>query len=166
MKRPERATLECRYHRDSMRIACAPCFEEGIKCSTPRGAAIVAHARALVGHRYTFLGRLPKALDCLGLALVARRAAGIVERVNVRYPHDMSSVDLAAEVRRFADVCEFPQEEVENGSTVIFDFGRAKHVGIATRDGTLIHASKRVGRVVEVSFDERWAARAALCVGA
>jgi len=120
----------------------------------PDAAAIVAAARGCVGTHFRPQGRTPGlALDCVGVVLVAGRAAGVVFRV--------PSYRLGADGEAGLDVGLAPQgctsvAVAEPGDIlVIAPAPGRRHLGVVVPGG-LVHAHAGLGRVVEGPLDPAW----------
>lgn len=131
-----------------------------------RRAAIVAAARGWIGTPYHHQASTRAAgCDCLGLVRgVWREVVGQEPEAAPPYSPDWAEASggetlLAAAARHFV-----PAERVAVGSVVVFRWRAgmpAKHVGIATEPGRLLHAYDSVGRVVETTFSTAWQRRIA-----
>lgn len=120
----------------------------------PRSAAIVAAARACVGTCFRPQGRTPGlALDCVGVALVAARAAGVELDVPVyglggdREPR----LDLALATSGLSAV----DVGCAGDLLVVAPSDGRRHLGIITSRG-IVHAHAGLGRVVEGPCDPAW----------
>ena len=120
----------------------------------PASAAIVAAARACVGTRFRPQGRVPGlALDCVGLALVAARAAGVAVAAPAyalggdREPGlDEALVDAGLTI--VAAPCP-------GDLLVVAPSPGRRHLAIVTDRG-VVHAHAGLGRVVEGPPDAAW----------
>ena len=123
-------------------------------------AAIVAAARGCVGTRFRVQGRVPgHALDCIGVVLVAARAAGANFVVP---PYRLGSdreADLDAALAAHGCVAVTAAEPGD--ILVVAPAAHRRHLGIAVPGG-LVHAHAGLGRVVEGPIDADWAIVAAL----
>ena len=119
-------------------------------CST----AIVAAARRCVGTAFRPQGRvIGIGLDCVGVALIAARAAGTGIEAP-RYTlggdhHDCLDAVLAAQG------CTVVAEAQPGDLLVVAPAAGARHLGVVT-DAGLIHAHAGLGRVVEAPADPAW----------
>lgn len=116
---------------------------------------IVAAVRACVGTRFRPQGRLPGlALDCVGVVLVAAKAAGIDMAAVPAYvmggdrEHEIDDALAAAGC--------FPVGEACAGDIlVIVPALRRRHLAVVTPAG-VVHAHAGLGRVVEGPIDPAW----------
>lgn len=120
--------------------------------------ACIAAARSMLGVRWRHQGRQPWAVDCLGLIVLALRAAGRDVADRTGYGRDPQRDGLSA-----ALAAEFgpPGEWVHGGIAVIQWAGAdlPSHVAILATDGDhwrLIHSYSSPGCVVEHRVDEHW----------
>lgn len=108
-------------------------------------------ARACIDTPFRHQGRVPGVgLDCVGLAVVAARAAGIQVLDNLTYPHNPSDAFLR---HMLVDVngltpCAFDDDQVADLLLLRYS-KRATHVAIRTDSG-LVHATADAGKVVEI----------------
>lgn len=117
-------------------------------------AAIVAAARACVGTRFRPQGRTPGlALDCVGVALVAARAAGVAAVV----PAYRLGGDFEAAVDDFLGRLGCTRRPVGDlgDLLVVAPAPVRRHLAIVTDRG-VVHAHAGVGRVVEAPLDPGW----------
>lgn len=119
---------------------------------------MIAAARGCLGTPFHHQGRLPRVgLDCIGLVVVALRAAGFVVRDRLDYAPRPDGVSLvhALEEHRAARV-----EEIEAGDVLLFRYDhQPQHVALATDGSHLIHAFAPAGRVVETEIGPYWRRR-------
>ena len=118
--------------------------------------AIVAAARACVGTRFRVQGRTPGlGLDCVGVVLVAARAAGIVPASLSAYAlgsdHEADIEPVLAQVG-----CKFVVSALPGDILVIAPSTRQRHLAIVTKAG-VVHAHAGLGRIVEGPVDAGWA---------
>jgi lipoprotein Spr len=125
----------------------------------PQSAAIVAAVRACVGTRFRAQGRLAGVgLDCVGVALIAAAAAGVV----IAVPAYALGGDREAELDRA--IAAAGCRRVANAScgdllTIAPSPGR-RHLAVVT-DRCVVHAHAGLGRVVEGPIDPSWTVLAA-----
>ena len=126
-------------------------------------AAMVAHARSMVGTPFRHRGRSERGVDCLGLVLVSLAAVGVKardERVYGRRPEPEGA-------RLRAELCEHfgdPVAEIAPGCVVTMQWhGRPNHVGIVGEyylgGLSLIHADAASERVIEHRLADPWPRR-------
>jgi len=120
----------------------------------PDAAAIVAAARGCVGTCFRPQGRTPGvALDCIGVVLVAARAAGIAFVVpSYRLGGDSEAgLDAGLALQGCASVAV-----AEPGDILVIApaLGR-RHLGVVVPGG-VVHAHAGLGRVVEGPLDPAW----------
>ena len=131
-----------------------------------RREEIVAAARRWVGTPYRHqASRCQAGCDCLGLVRgVWREVAGAEPEAVPAYSPDWAEARgeetlLAAARRHFV-----PADEVRPGALLLFRWKRgapAKHAGIATGGGRLVHAYDAAGRAVEGRLAPVWSRRLA-----
>lgn len=113
---------------------------------------IVSQARALVGVPWRHMGRDPSGLDCLGLAMLAVRGAGVEVPEPPRYPRTPRGTHLLDGLRQVA-VRVLPIDRHDEGDLLAFATGRfVAHLGVrSVRYGqpAVIHARAMHGGVVE-----------------
>jgi lipoprotein Spr len=120
----------------------------------PRNAAIVAAARACIGTRFRAQGRLPGiGLDCVGVALVAATAAGVVYvppayALGGDHEAALDGLIAAAGCRRVATAAPGDLLAVAPSP------GR-RHLAVVTATG-VVHAHAGLGRVVDGPLDPGW----------
>lgn len=121
--------------------------------------AFVAAARSMLGVKWRHQGRQPWAVDCLGLIVLAMRAAGREVQDREGYPRDPQREGLRDELLR---QCGQPGEWVHGGIALMQWAGAElpSHVGILANSGDewrLIHSySGGNGCAVEHRVDEHW----------
>jgi cell wall-associated NlpC family hydrolase len=116
-------------------------------------------ARACVGTPFRLQGRDPAlGLDCIGLVVVAARAAGLVvpDAQDYLMTDDPQRLDDALASSPFTPV---NGDALQAGDIVRLETaGLPLHLGIVSPE-TLIHADLRFRRVVEHGFDASWRSR-------
>ena len=119
-----------------------------------RDAAVEA-ARAAVGTRFRPQGRIPGlALDCVGLALVAGRAAGVVPAGLPAYALNGEHGDRL-EQTLLALGCKPVAPALPGDLLVVAPTSRQRHLAVVT-DAGVVHAHAGLGRVVEGPLDRAW----------
>lgn len=113
----------------------------------PRGSAIVAAARSLVGTPFRPQGRGTEGLDCVGLVLAAAGAAGIRVEAPDDYVLGGDHSALAAGSLPAAG-CRRLAEALPGDVLLLRAAGGRRHLGIAA-GATWVHADLRLHRVVE-----------------
>ena len=116
---------------------------------------VVAAVRACVGTRFRAQGRTPGlALDCVGVVLVAARAAGMGLPAAPAYA---LGGDHEADIDRVLETCGCTRiEGAEPGDIlVIAPAPRQRHLAVVTPSG-VVHAHAGLGRVVEGPIDPNW----------
>ena len=118
----------------------------------------VAECRSLLGVKWRHQGRQPWAVDCLGLIVLAMRAAGREVQDREGYPRDPQHEGMREELHR---QCGEPGGWVHGGIALMRWPGAdlPSHVGVLATDGDhwrLIHSYSSPGCVVEHRVDEHW----------
>jgi NlpC/P60 family putative phage cell wall peptidase len=119
---------------------------------------MIAAARECLGTPFHHQGRTPGAgLDCIGLLVVAARAAGRVVEDRTDYsrrPDGQSLIDVlrahgAAEV-----------SDIAAGDILLFRYDRQpQHVALATGPDNMIHSFAPARAVVETAIGDYWRRR-------
>lgn len=115
-------------------------------------------ARACIGTPFHHQGRVPGVgLDCIGLVVVAARAAGI----NVRDQQDYSPrPDGNKLIEAIAAHGAVKVDAVLPADILLFRYdGQPQHVALATSENSMVHAFAPAGRVVETSIGPYWRRR-------
>ncbi len=116
------------------------------------------YARTLLGTPWAHQGRTSDGVDCVGLCVLALRAAGVTVPDRTDYGRDPDGT-----LRTALDACmDGPHGDPRAGDVVLIRFRAERHVGIVGEDAhglTLIHADSHNRRVVEHRIDDRWRAR-------
>jgi hypothetical protein len=123
-------------------------------------ADVIREARRWIGTPWEHQGRrLGEGVDCVGVAIGAGAALGLVERDYRSYARTPDPRVLLAHISAYCERVSTP----EPGAIGLFRWRRdPQHVGIfgdSPEGLTLIHAWERVGRCVETTFDSRWRVR-------
>jgi len=119
--------------------------------------AVVIAARALLGVPWRHLGRDARGVDCLGLCILAYRAAGFVVPDPPPYRREPQGQALTDGLRALGAV-QVRQGEEREGDVLLFRVGLyAGHVGIRSTHPALgvpacIHAYLPRRKVVEEPF--------------
>ena len=117
--------------------------------------AIVAAARTALGTRFRPQGRTPGlGLDCVGLALLAGRAAGAVPDAVPAYAINGDHVDRIDPVL-LALGCARGSKALPGDLLIVAPTARQRHLAVVTPKG-VIHAHAGLGRVVEGPLDPAW----------
>ncbi len=120
--------------------------------------AVIAAARACLGTPFHHQGRLPGVgLDCIGLVIVAARAAGLEvnDRADYAPRPDGAALVAAIEAHGARRV-----EAIRAGDILVFRYGALpQHVALATSATTMIHAFAPARRVVETALGDYWRRR-------
>jgi hypothetical protein len=123
--------------------------------ATGRRAAIVAAAQAAIGTRFRPQGRVPElALDCVGVALVAGQAAGVVLEEVPAYAINGDHGDRLDRVLT-AIGCERVLTALPGDLLVVAPTPGRRHLAVVVPAG-VIHAHAGLGRVVEGPLDPSW----------
>ena len=119
---------------------------------------MIAAARACLGTPFHHQGRLPgQGLDCIGLVIIALRAAGFMVQDRQDYARWPEGEALAAAlVAHGAQALAIMQP----GTVLLFMIaGQAQHVALATGETRMIHAYAPAGKVVETDINSVWQRR-------
>lgn len=118
-------------------------------------AAIVAAARACVGTRFRAQGRTPGlALDCVGVALAAARAAGAAPTTVPAYQLGGCN-EIGIELYLVGAGCHAVDIAASGDLLVIAPAAGRRHLAVVTPAG-VVHAHAGLGRVVEGPVDAGW----------
>lgn len=121
---------------------------------------LIDQARALKGTRWRHLGRTEAGVDCIGLVLLACRRAGfdLFQHCDIKVERYSRRPDP-----RLFDLVQKNCERIEAplvGSLLFFKFSSdkyARHFGIYTERGTVIHAEMKVHKaVIEHGYRMQW----------
>ena len=115
------------------------------------------YARTLIGTPWQHQGRTEAGVDCVGLCVLALRAAGYSVQDRTDYGTDPDGTLRAA-----LDANLIMVDDMRAGDIALVCFRAERHVGIISVGDygfTLIHADSHAKRVVEHRIDERWARR-------
>jgi len=115
-------------------------------------------ARSMIGVPWVHQGRSRDGVDCVGLCVLALRAAGIEVHDRTDYGHDPDGTLRAEFIRAMG----MPRPDIAAGDIVIVKFRAERHAAIVSSNGiglTMIHADSSHGRVVEHNIDARWRKR-------
>lgn len=125
---------------------------------TSRVDTMIAAARACLGTPFHHQGRVPgHGLDCIGLIIVALRAAGFAVQDRTDYVRWPEAETLAQALLAHGAV---PVAAPVAGDILLFVLaGRAQHVALCTAPEQMIHAYAPVGKVVEGSISAVWRRR-------
>lgn len=124
----------------------------------------VARARELIGVPWRHKGRNPaRGIDCVGLAVIAVAAGGIVMRDRTNYGREPWKDGLRQDIEaHFGE--PMPRDAWRPGGVVLLrwaDHEEPGHIGITgngTTDVSLIHCynSSGIMQTVEHDIDDRW----------
>lgn len=120
---------------------------------------MVAASRACLGSRFRIQGRDPATgLDCIGLALVALKAAG--SEPDAPRDYSLSGKGLAERLEAGLQTAGCaPVASVRPGDLIIFEPAPGQaHLAVASTQG-VIHAHLGIGRIVEGPPDPAWVRR-------
>ena len=116
---------------------------------------MIAAARGCLGTPFHHQGRAAGiGLDCIGLVIVALRAATI----NV---HDRTDYGRRPDGKSLVDALRDHDcllvDDIQAGDILLFRYdGQPQHVALATSANTMIHSFAPVGKVVETSIGAYW----------
>jgi cell wall-associated NlpC family hydrolase len=135
--------------------------------------AMLAAARAALGTPFHHQGRKPGiGLDCIGLIVIALRAAGMNVQDRTDYSRRPDGKTLVAALeehgaKQVADIrasgCAVAQSEPEKiraGNVLVFRYDKQpQHVALATGPDSMIHSFAPAGEVVETLIGDYWKRR-------
>lgn len=134
-----------------------------------RGVELVRQARCYVGTRFAPGGRSEFGMDCAGLILRVAEDVGLATPAVPNYHAAFDSGCVAAYLEPFCDrvdlyepVTFYLGRHLQPGDFLLFSLAKGvQHLGIATAEGTFIHAwdSPSVKNVVETPLDGWWQRR-------
>ena len=121
-------------------------------------SALLTAARACLGTPFHHQGRAPGVgLDCIGLIVVALRAAGVAVRDRTDYGPRPDGLSLIAALE---DHGAKPASDIQAGDILVFRYdNQPQHVALATAPEAMIHSFAPAGRVVETPLGAYWARR-------
>jgi cell wall-associated NlpC family hydrolase len=126
-------------------------------------AALIAAARREIGTPFHHRGRAPgHALDCIGLIVVAARAAGLEIEDVCAYDADPTGIFMYEAARRGVAVMLGTPNALKPGDVLLIQFANEPHhVALIsavhpTDPPTMIHSWAGVGKVVEHHLDLQW----------
>lgn len=116
--------------------------------------AIVA-ARRCLGTPFHHQGRQPNAgLDCIGLVIIALRAAGLAVQDQTNYSPRPDGVSL---VQGLIAHGATSVDAIQSGDVLLFRYDhQPQHVALATGSDTMIHSFAPAGQVVETGIGAYW----------
>lgn len=122
-----------------------------------KSAAIVAAARGCIGTRFRSQGRHSGiALDCVGVALVAARAAGVADLVTPAYTLSGDNEGRIETVLQASGCLPLGSEPPQPGDLIVVAPAPGRrHLAVMTDTG-LVHAHAGLDRVVEAPADPGW----------
>lgn len=122
---------------------------------TTKAETVIEAARSYLGARFHHQGRHPMAMDCIGLIVLAHRAAGYEITDCTTY----SRQPCAKELMHYIGL-NFEKQDglMLPGDIALFQYRKRgpQHVAIFTENLGLIHTWADVGHVVENDYDHRW----------
>ena len=121
-------------------------------------SAMLAAARACIGTPFHHQGRTAGiGLDCIGLIIIALRAAGILVRDRTDYGRRPDGKSLeSALLAHGAEITD----TVHAGDVLLFRYdGQPQHVALATGETTMIHSFAPAGKAVETLIGDYWRRR-------
>ncbi len=123
-----------------------------------RADRVVAAARACLGTPFHHQGRAAGiGLDCIGLIVVALRAAGMEVRDRADYGPRPDGQSLIAALDAHGAV---PAGEIRAGDVLVFRYdNQPQHVALATGEESMIHSFAPARSVVETAIGPYWRRR-------
>jgi cell wall-associated NlpC family hydrolase len=123
-----------------------------------RSAVMIAAARSCLGTPFHHQGRAPGiGLDCIGLIVVALRAAGATVHDRTYYGrrpdgHSLIEALKAHGAKTF--------DGIRAGDVLLFRYdGQPQHAALATGPDSMIHSFAPAGKVIETSIGPYWKKR-------
>ncbi|MGE3622966.1 MAG: C40 family peptidase [Bdellovibrionales bacterium] len=118
----------------------------------------IAAARTCAGTPFHHQGRRPGAgLDCIGLIVVALRAAGMDVTDRTDYSRRPDGTGLVAALEEHG---ARPAGSITAGDILLFRYdSQPQHVALATDKDRMIHAFAPAGKVVETGIGDYWKRR-------
>jgi NlpC/P60 family putative phage cell wall peptidase len=119
---------------------------------------MIAAARKCLGTPFHHQGRRPRlGLDCIGLIVVALRAAGFDVRDRTDYARRPDGRSLIAALTEHGAV---PASGIEAGDILLFRYdSQPQHAALATAPDRMIHSFAIAGEVVETIIGDYWRRR-------
>lgn len=122
--------------------------------------AVIEQARHLVGVPFMHQGRSIHGVDCIGVMTLAVTNAGLDPEAvtGLKDTRDYDRMTTSEMLDKMSRVCERVRES-EPGCLVLFRFPlerHPQHFGILTKEGTVIHADIKQGKVVEHGYRGQW----------
>jgi len=119
---------------------------------------MITAARACLGTPFHHQGRQPGlGLDCIGLIVIARRAAGYIVNDRLDYRSRPDGISLVRAIEEHGGV---PVESCRAGDILVFRYDRQpQHVALATSETTMIHSFAPARYVVETTIGNYWKKR-------
>jgi NlpC/P60 family putative phage cell wall peptidase len=120
--------------------------------------AMIAAARRCLGTPFHHQGRKPgTGIDCIGLIVVALRAAGKTVHDRTDYGRRPDGKSLTAALISHGAV---PETKIEAGDVLLFRYdNQPQHAALATDADRMIHSFAPAGKVVETNIGAYWQRR-------
>jgi len=125
---------------------------------TTHTPAIIAAARRCLGTPFHHQGRKPgTGIDCIGLIVIALRAAGLRVHDRTDYGRRPDGKSLVAALTSHGAV---PVTNIEAGDVLLFRYdNQPQHAALATGPDSMIHSFALAGKVVETVIGDYWRRR-------
>lgn len=123
------------------------------------GEDMVAEARRWLRTPFYHAGReIGQGVDCVGLLIGVANGLGLTGGYDNRgYPPNVPNGICRSELERFCDEVAAGPLDAIAGDVLLFRIGGAEqHVGIATGDGTMVHAFQSARLVAETVLSGAW----------
>jgi NlpC/P60 family putative phage cell wall peptidase len=119
---------------------------------------MIAAARRCLGTPFHHQGRIPKiGLDCIGLIVVALKAAGFDVRDRTDYARRPDGKSLVAALTNHGAE---PASNIEPGDILLFRYdNQPQHAALVTEADRMIHSFAVAGEVVETIIGDYWRRR-------
>jgi NlpC/P60 family putative phage cell wall peptidase len=123
-----------------------------------RTSTMIAAARSCLGTPFHHQGRSPGVgLDCIGLIVIALRAAGFTVHDRADYGRRPDGKSLVAALHAHG---AHPVPTLAAGDIVLFRYdGQPQHAALATGPDRMIHSFAPAGKVVETALGAYWRRR-------
>lgn len=121
---------------------------------------LIDEVRRLVGIPFIHQGRSVHGVDCIGAIALGAKNAGLdpEQATGLTDTRDYARTTTSEMLEKMSQVC-IRVKRAEPGVLVLFRFPLEKHpqhFAILTKEGSIIHADVKQGRVVEHGYRGQW----------